>query len=137
MRLTLRLSPSLTSAGDPRFRFRFLLFDVRICRRCDRPRFIFPVPVTLKRLAAPLCVFNFGIKSSKQPSAFSHQLLVKARSRDSTWTAQARLAFRAQRGICSLRRGLGYLRSSSGGGPPRPRLFSFFFPPPLPPSQPP
>ena len=66
MRFTLRKSPSLTSAGDPRFRLRFLLFDVRMCRKCDRPRFTFPVPVNLKRLAAPLCVFNFGIKSSTQ-----------------------------------------------------------------------
>src|SRR5258708_26422891 len=76
MRFTLLLSPSLTSAGDPRFRLRFLLFDVRMCRRCDRPRFTFPVPVNLKRLAAPLCVFNFGIKVLKnsvsfQPSAVS------------------------------------------------------------------
>src|SRR5258708_20982351 len=77
MRFNLRLSPSLTSAGDPRFRLRFLLFDVRMCRRCDRPRFTFPVPVNLKRLAAPLCVFNFGIKVlRKQPSAFSLQLSV-------------------------------------------------------------
>ncbi len=80
MRFTLRLSPSLTSAGDPRFRFRFLLFDVRMCRRCDRPRFTFPVPVTLKRLAAPLCVFNFGIKSLK--TAVSSQLSVKFHSRN-------------------------------------------------------
>jgi hypothetical protein len=71
MRLTLRLSPSLTSAGDPRFRLRFLLFDVRMCRRCDRPRFIFPVPVTLKRLAAPLCVFSFGIEVLKNSRQFS------------------------------------------------------------------
>src|SRR5437773_7975333 len=82
MRFTLRLSPSLTSAGDPRFRFRFLLFDVRMCRMCDRPRFTFPVPVNLKRLAAPLCVFSFGIKIlRKQPSALSHQLSVSVLSR--------------------------------------------------------
>src|SRR5260370_19513725 len=74
MRFTLRLSPSLTSAGDPRFLLRFWLFDVRMCRRCDRPRFTFPVPVNLKRLAAPLCVFNFGIKvlkNSRQVSAIA------------------------------------------------------------------
>src|SRR3954468_6580313 len=83
MRLTLRLSPSLTSAGDPRFRFRFLLFDVRMWRRCERPRFTFPVPVNLKRLAAPLCVFSFGIKSpretavSSQPSAVNFKIFAQ------------------------------------------------------------
>src|SRR5450631_3125230 len=94
MRFTLRLSPSLTSAGDPRFRLRFLLFDVRMCRRCDRPRFTFPVPVTLKRLAAPLCVFNFGIKSSENSRQLSaigcqfHFILAECQM-----TAQARLVF--------------------------------------------
>jgi hypothetical protein len=38
-------------------------------------RFTFPVPVFLKRLAAPLCVFSFGMISilafGTQPSAFS------------------------------------------------------------------
>src|SRR5258708_4449816 len=76
MRFTLRLSPSLTSAGDPRFRLRFLLFDVRMWRRCDRPRFTFPVPVNLKRLAAPLWVFSFGIVPQN-----SHQLSAKVHSR--------------------------------------------------------
>src|SRR6266496_1867410 len=94
MRFTLRLSPSLTSAGDPRFRFRFLLFEVRMWRRCDRPRFTFPVPVNLKRLAAPLCVFNFGIdpqKYSRQLSAFSweFQFLLA----EFQMTTQTRLSF--------------------------------------------
>src|SRR5450631_3805131 len=127
MRFTLRLSPSLTSAGDPRFRLRFLLFDVRMCRRCDRPRFTFPVPVTLKRLAAPLCVFNFGIKSSENSRQLSaigcqfHFILAECQM-----TAQARLVFplfyschsdpeqsEGEESASSLRRGLGYLRRRS------------------------
>jgi hypothetical protein len=31
-------------------------------RILDWPRLNLPVPVFLKRLAAPLCVFNFGIE---------------------------------------------------------------------------
>src|ERR1700680_4055939 len=115
MRLTLRLSPSLTSAGDPRFRFRFLLFDVRICRRCDRPRLIFPVPVTLKRLAAPLCVFNFGIESSR--TAVSSQLSVSLHSRKSQMTAQKRPATpsAARNLLFFLRCGFGNLRRRRPG----------------------
>src|SRR5579864_2686578 len=45
------------------------------------PRFTFPVAVNLKRLAAPLCVFNFGIVPQKQLSAPSHQPSVFIRSR--------------------------------------------------------
>jgi hypothetical protein len=39
-------------------------------------RLTFPVPVFLKRLEAPLCVFSLGIEN--QFSAFSCQLSVKA-----------------------------------------------------------
>src|SRR4029077_17514916 len=73
MRSTLARSPSLTKAGDPRLRLRFLLLEVRIWRRCERPRFTFPVAVFLKRLEAPLCVFNFGIEPQNQLSAVSCQ----------------------------------------------------------------
>src|SRR5215469_9069757 len=40
-------------------------------RSFECPRFTFPVAVFLKRLAAPLCVFSFGITTS----AFSNQQL--------------------------------------------------------------
>ena len=36
-------------------------FEVRIWRILDWPRLNLPVPVFLKRLAAPECVFNFGM----------------------------------------------------------------------------
>jgi hypothetical protein len=42
-------------------------------RRCECPRFTFPVPVFLKRLDAPLCVFSFGI-SPQWRSGVSYQL---------------------------------------------------------------
>jgi hypothetical protein len=42
------------------FRFRFRDFVVRIWRAKAWPRFTFPDAVFLKRLAAPLCVFNFN-----------------------------------------------------------------------------
>src|ERR1039458_4565388 len=128
MRLTLRLSPSLTSAGDPRFRFRFLLFDVRMCRRCDRPRFTFPVPVTLKRLAAPLCVFNFGIKSSensRQLSAIGCQFHFYSRRMSDDRSGETCLSTttytchsdpeqsEGEESASSLRRGLGDLRRRS------------------------
>src|SRR5438445_1370988 len=74
MRFTLRRSPSLTKVDLPSFFFRFLLFDVRMWRRPECPRFTFPVPVFLKRLAAPLCVFNFGISPQNRPTVFDRQL---------------------------------------------------------------
>src|SRR5882672_11339149 len=76
MRNTFLRSPSLTRADDPSLRFRFVSFEVKMWRRCERPRFTLPVAVFLKRLAAPLCVFSFGISPqnaavSSQPSDFS------------------------------------------------------------------
>jgi hypothetical protein len=55
-----------TSAGDtsrlPRIcRFDFVVLLVRMWRLNALARMIFPVPVFLKRLAAPRCVFNLGI----------------------------------------------------------------------------
>src|ERR1035437_4458338 len=79
MRFTLRKSASLTSTEFPNFFLRFLAFEVRMWRRNALCRFIFPVPVFLKRLAAPLCVFSFGISSS-QLSVVSSQLELSASS---------------------------------------------------------
>ena len=61
MRDTFAWSPSETSALLPSARLVFGAFDVRMCRVFVWPRLIFPVPVLLKRLAAPEWVFNLGI----------------------------------------------------------------------------
>src|SRR6202043_1338354 len=45
-------------------------------RRCECPRFTLPVPVFLKRLAAPLCVFNFGIVPRNQPPVARRQFWI-------------------------------------------------------------
>src|SRR5207302_3818478 len=74
MRNTFLRSPSLTRADDPSLRFRFVSFEVKMWRRCERPRFTLPVAVFLKRLAAPLCVFSFGIIPQTQLSALGRQL---------------------------------------------------------------
>ena len=50
--------------GDLRPRFRLADFFVRICRAKALLAFIFPVPVFLKRFAAPRFVFIFGTLSS-------------------------------------------------------------------------
>jgi hypothetical protein len=42
-------------------RFNFGDFEERMCRVFVWPRLILPVPVLLKRLAAPVWVFNLGI----------------------------------------------------------------------------
>ena len=42
-------------------RFRLFVFLVKIWRACECPRLILPVAVKRKRLAAPLCVFSFGM----------------------------------------------------------------------------
>jgi len=44
-----------------------------MCRRNECERFTFPVAVLLKRLAAPLCVFNFGMSLSVEHSAIGTQ----------------------------------------------------------------
>ena len=61
MRATFAWSPSDTIALLPSFRLVFGDFDERICRVFVCPRTILPVPVFLKRLAAPEWVFNLGI----------------------------------------------------------------------------
>lgn len=61
MRATFAWSPSATITLLPSFRLDFGAFDVRMWRVLVWPRLILPVPVLLKRLAAPECVFNFGI----------------------------------------------------------------------------
>jgi|ERR1700680_3785505 len=78
MRLIFGVSASLTSTECPSFFFRFFDFDVRMWRKCECPRITFPVAVFLKRFAAPLCVFNFGIfpRRSYQLSAVSYQLKI-------------------------------------------------------------
>src|ERR1035437_2536724 len=77
MRLTFLKSASLTSTEFPSFFLRFLAAEGRIWRRNALCRLIFPVPVFLKRLAAPLCVFSLGIDSS-QLSVVSSQLKLSA-----------------------------------------------------------
>src|ERR1700674_915947 len=73
MRFTFLKSASPSNTEFPSFFLRFLAFEVRMWRRNALCRLIFPVPVFLKRLAAPLCVFSLGINSS-QLSVVSSQL---------------------------------------------------------------
>jgi len=61
MRATLAESASETRTEPPNLRLVLVAFEVRMWRILDWPRLNLPVPVFLKRLAAPLCVFNFGI----------------------------------------------------------------------------
>src|SRR5580765_3955851 len=61
MRATLAESASLTRVIERRWRLVLVFFEVRMWRILDWPRLNLPVPVFLKRLAAPECVFNFGI----------------------------------------------------------------------------
>src|SRR5215469_12183190 len=44
-----------------RWRLRLVFFEVRMWRLKACPRLNLPVPVFLKRFAAPLCVFSFGM----------------------------------------------------------------------------
>src|SRR5918998_1593570 len=60
-------SPSETSPSMSSWRLRLLVFLVRMWRAWLWPRLILPVAVVRKRLAAPLCVFSFGMIAS--PSA--------------------------------------------------------------------
>ncbi len=60
--LTFGASASLTRTLLRSFFLRFLAFEVRMWRKNACDRFTFPLPVFLKRLAAPLCVFSFGIQ---------------------------------------------------------------------------
>src|SRR5882762_9402931 len=64
MRSSFRASASDTCWVPRMCRFDFVVLPVRMWRLNALARMIFPVPVFLKRLAAPLCVFNFGISPS-------------------------------------------------------------------------
>lgn len=61
MRATFAWSPSETIMLLPSLRFTLGDLDERMCRVFVWCRTILPVPVFLKRLAAPECVFNLGI----------------------------------------------------------------------------
>src|SRR5512146_1891992 len=61
MRLTLGRSALSTIEPISIWRFRLVSLEVRMWRWKARPRLTLPVPVFLKRLAAPECVFSFGI----------------------------------------------------------------------------
>src|SRR5690348_11615887 len=61
MRATLAWSASETSVLWASLRLVLVSFDVRMWRIFDWPRTILPVPVFLKRLAAPRWVFNLGM----------------------------------------------------------------------------
>src|SRR5215467_785670 len=63
MRFTGFSSAVDTITSISRLRFRLVVFLVRMCRACEWPRLTLPPAVSLKRLAAPLCVFSFGIIS--------------------------------------------------------------------------
>src|SRR5271167_1401390 len=63
MRATFAWSASETSVLCASLRLVLVSFDVRMWRIFDWPRTILPVPVFLKRLAAPLCVFSLGMGS--------------------------------------------------------------------------
>src|SRR3954471_8330801 len=63
MRATLGESASETKVPARRWRLVLVTFEVRIWRIFDWPRLNLPVPVFLKRFAAPEWVFNFGIWS--------------------------------------------------------------------------
>src|SRR6516165_5526567 len=61
MRLTLAWSALSTMVSVSRWRLRLASLEVRMWRLNACPRLNLPVPVFLKRLAAPLCVLSFGI----------------------------------------------------------------------------
>src|ERR1700744_725016 len=61
MRSTFGKSASETSTVPPRWRLVFFSFDVKMWRILVWPRSTLPVPVFLKRFAAPLCVFSLGM----------------------------------------------------------------------------
>lgn len=61
MRATFFWSALSTMLSVSRWRLRLVVFEVRIWRLKACPRLNLPVPVFLKRFAAPLCVFSLGI----------------------------------------------------------------------------
>src|SRR5258708_18635740 len=93
-------SVSWTSVDLPNLRFRPRDFLVRMWRAYALWRLIFPVPVSLKRLAAERLVFIFGMSSPRSGS------------RAPVRGGGHRLALGDARG-----RGLGRGRRCGGGGP--------------------
>src|SRR5262245_54547696 len=61
MARTRRASAGLMSASMSRWRFRLVLFEVRMCLLKARLRFTFPLEERRNRLAAPFFVYIFGI----------------------------------------------------------------------------
>src|SRR5271165_1354017 len=61
MRATFFWSALSTIVSVSRWRLRLVAFEVRMWRLKACPRLNLPVPVFLKRFAAPLCVFSLGI----------------------------------------------------------------------------
>jgi len=61
MRATFFWSALSTNVSVSRWRLRLVTFEVRMWRLKACPRLNLPVPVFLKRFAAPLCVLSFGI----------------------------------------------------------------------------
>src|SRR5258708_33864289 len=81
MRATLGESATETRVCPPSLRLVLVAFEVRMWRILDWPRLNLPVPVFLKRFAAPLCVFNLGIViltkcCFRQPSEYIRVWLV-------------------------------------------------------------
>src|SRR5437899_11451981 len=76
MRATLGASASETRTIPPSLRLVLVAFEVRMWRILDWPRLNLPVPVFLKRLAAPECVFNFGIVFLTGCSCFDNLLSI-------------------------------------------------------------
>src|SRR5262245_30848163 len=62
MARTRRASAGLMSVSMSSWRFRLVLFEVRMCRLKARLRFTFPVEERRNRLAAPFFVFILGIE---------------------------------------------------------------------------
>src|SRR5690348_16547181 len=80
MRATLAWSASETSVLWASLRLVLVSFDVRMWRIFDWPRTILPVPVFLKRLAAPRCVLSLGMVFLLE-SAYLQQLPVYGKAR--------------------------------------------------------
>src|SRR5271170_639735 len=72
MRATFAWSASETSVLCASLRLVLVSFDVRMWRIFDWPRMILPVPVFLKRLAAPLCVFSLGMGFLLETESLQH-----------------------------------------------------------------
>src|SRR5215471_17668476 len=69
MRFTSGELASSAMEACPRRRLRERALEVRMCRANACRRLIFPVPVFLNRLDAPLWVFNFGIRNDPRWAA--------------------------------------------------------------------